>query len=94
MRPPARLNLDPAHLSGAVPPAEALSLYQTVKRFVIAAGCRDKGGINGWDAVAELGDDPKPLTVVAMRLGFSHLLLPQAVDRLCATDIVWIAAIA
>jgi hypothetical protein len=67
------------------------ALYPTVKRFLEAAGYRVKGEVGGCDIVAVRDGEPKRLTVVEMKLGFSLDLLLQAVDRMRAADEVWIA---
>ncbi len=67
------------------------ALYPAVKRFLEAAGFCVKGEVNGCDIVAVRADESLHLAIVEMKLGFSLDLLLQAVDRMRATDEVWLA---
>jgi hypothetical protein len=67
------------------------SLYLPIKRFLEQAGFDVKGEVQGCDIVAIRPDEPRLLTVVEMKLGFSLELLLQATDRLRLADEVWMA---
>ncbi len=67
------------------------SLYPAVKRFLEAVGFKVKGEVNGCDVVATQDGEPPRLVIVEMKLGFNLDLLLQAVDRLRAADLVWLA---
>jgi hypothetical protein len=66
---------------GAVSRAAAMSevsLYPAVKRFLEAAGFDVKGEVKGCDIVAVRLEEPRTLTIVEMKLGFTlDLLLPR-----------------
>jgi hypothetical protein len=68
-----------------------VSLYPAVKRFLEAAGFDVKGEVKGCDIVAVRMDEPRTLTIVEMKLGFTLELLLQATDRTRAADEVWLA---
>ena len=67
------------------------SLYPAVKRFLERAGFDVKGEVKGCDIVAISPEEPRMLTIVEMKLGFTLELLLQATDRLRAADEVWLA---
>lgn len=67
------------------------SLYLPIKRFLEGVGFEVKGEVQGCDIVAVRRDEPRVLTIVEMKLGFSLELLLQATDRLRVADEVWMA---
>jgi hypothetical protein len=67
------------------------SLYPTVKRFLEEAAFQVKGEVRDCDVVTVRDGQPRRLTIVGMKLGFSLDLLLQAIDRMRAADEVWLA---
>jgi hypothetical protein len=67
------------------------SLYPAVKRFLEHSGPDVKGEVKGCDIVAVRPGEPRTLTIVEMKLGFTLELLLQATDRMRVADEVWLA---
>ena len=74
-------------------PLAETSLYGPVKRFLEAQGFEVKGEICGCDLVALRGDEPKLIVIAELKLAFSLELVLQAVDRLRAADLVYLAVL-
>jgi hypothetical protein len=68
------------------------SLYAPVKKFLERLGFVVKGEIGGCDLVALNGDSPPVVVVCELKLQFNLELVLQGVDRLAASDEVWLAA--
>jgi hypothetical protein len=69
------------------------ALYRTVKRHLEALGYEVKGEIRGCDVVGiDAAGGKRPRVAVAeLKLGFTLDLVLQGVDRLAASDEVWLA---
>lgn len=68
------------------------SLYSPVKSFLEGLGFVVKGEIGGCDLLA-LSDDSPPIVVICeLKLKFNLELVLQGVDRMAASDEVWLAA--
>jgi hypothetical protein len=68
------------------------SLYSPVKSFLEGLGLVVKGEIGGCDLLA-LSDDSPPIVVICeLKLKFNLELVLQGVDRMAASDEVWLAA--
>jgi hypothetical protein len=68
------------------------SLYSPVKGFLQSLGFVVKGEIGGCDLLA-LSDDTPPIVVICeLKLKFNLELVLQGVDRMAASDEVWLAA--
>ncbi|NGO54630.1 DUF2161 family putative PD-(D/E)XK-type phosphodiesterase [Allomesorhizobium camelthorni] len=68
------------------------SLYAPVKKFLEGLGFAVKGEIGGCDLVALNGDSPPVVVVCELKLQFNLELVLQGVDRMAASDEVWLAA--
>jgi hypothetical protein len=68
------------------------SLYAPVKRFLESLGFAAKGEIGGCDLVALNGDSTPVVVVCELKLQFNLELVLQGVDRMPASDEVWLAA--
>ncbi|MEM7295717.1 MAG: DUF2161 family putative PD-(D/E)XK-type phosphodiesterase [Pseudomonadota bacterium] len=64
-------------------------LYPPIKAFLEAQGYAVKGEVGAADVVARRGEELP--VVVELKLGFSLALFHQAVERLKATDLVYVA---
>src|ERR1700745_4187834 len=73
------------------PARRETSLYLPVKRFLEALGFAVKGEICGCDLVALRDDDPAVVVVGELKLSFNLDLVLQGVDRMTASDEVWLA---
>lgn len=69
------------------------SLYAPVKVFLEAQGFAVKGEICGCDLVAIRGDEPPVLVIAELKLSFTLELVLQAVDRLRAADLLYLAVL-
>jgi hypothetical protein len=70
------------------------ALYEPIKAFLEARGFEVKGEVCGCDVVA-IGDAEPPIIVVAeLKLTFNLELVLQAVDRLRAADLLYLAVVA
>jgi hypothetical protein len=67
------------------------NLYLPVKRFLEANGYEVKGEICGCDVVGVRQGEPIRVVVGELKLTFTLDLVLQAVDRLAASDEVWVA---
>ncbi len=67
------------------------SLYLPVKRFLETLGFDVKGEICGCDLIALRGDSPPVVVVGELKLSFNLDLVLQGVDRMAASDEVWLA---
>lgn len=67
------------------------SLYLPVKRFLEKLGFEVKGEICGCDIVALRDGAPIRVVVGELKLSFNLELVLQAVDRIAASDEVWLA---
>ena len=74
-------------MRGMTKPRET-DLYPPVKAWLQAQGCTVKGEVAAADVVAR-GDDG--LMIVELKLGFSLVLLQQAVARQAQCDAVYVA---
>jgi hypothetical protein len=68
------------------------SLCAPVKRFLESLGFAVKGEIGGCDLVALNGDAPPVVVVCELKLQFNLELVLQGVDRMAASDEIWLAA--
>src|SRR5918995_442006 len=68
------------------------SLYSPVKGFLEGLGFAVKGEIGGCDLLALSGDSPPIVVVCELKLQFNLELVLQGVDRMAASDEVWLAA--
>ena len=68
------------------------SLYAPVKKFLEGLGFAVKGEVGGCDLVALNGDSPPIVVVCELKLQFNLELVLQGVDRMSASDEVWLAA--
>lgn len=68
------------------------SLYAPVKAFLKGLGFNVKGEIGGCDLLALSADSPPIVVVCELKLQFNLELVLQGVDRLAASDEVWLAA--
>jgi hypothetical protein len=68
------------------------SLYAPVKKFLEGLGFAVKGEIGGCDLIALNGDSPPVVVVCELKLQFNLELVLQGVDRMAASDEVWLAA--
>ena len=68
------------------------SLYSPVKRFLEGLGFAVKGEIGGCDLLALSPASPPIVVVCELKLQFNLELVLQGVDRMAASDEVWLAA--
>ena len=68
------------------------SLYLPVKIFLEGLGFVVKGEVGGCDLVALKGDDLPVVVICELKLTFNLELILQGVDRVTASDEVWLAA--
>jgi hypothetical protein len=68
------------------------SLYSPVKAFLESLGFMVKGEIGGCDLLALSGDSPPIVVICELKLKFNLELVLQGVDRMAASDEVWLAA--
>ena len=68
------------------------TLYAPVKRFLESLGFVVKGEIGGCDVVGLDGQEPPIVVVCELKLAFNLDLLLQGIERLKASDEVWLAA--
>ena len=68
------------------------SLYNPVKRFLEGLGFAVKGEIGGCDLLALSPASPPIVVVCELKLQFNLELVLQGVDRMAASDEVWLAA--
>jgi hypothetical protein len=68
------------------------SLYRPVKIFLEGLGFTVKGEVGGCDLVALNGDDLPVVVICELKLTFNLELILQGVDRVTASDEVWLAA--
>jgi hypothetical protein len=68
------------------------SLYGPVKRYLETRGFAVKGEVCGCDLVAMREGEPPVVVIGELKLSFSLELVLQAVDRMAASDEVWLAA--
>jgi hypothetical protein len=68
------------------------SLYNPVKRFLEGLGFAVKGEIGGCDLLALSPASPPVVVVCELKLTFNLELVLQGVDRMAASDEVWLAA--
>lgn len=69
-----------------------VSLYSPVKAFLESLGFAVKGEIGGCDLVALSADSPPIVVICELKLQFNLELVLQGVDRMAASDEVWLAA--
>ncbi len=67
------------------------SLYKPVKAFLETLGFEAKGEIGGCDIVALRDGSPSALIICELKLSFNLELVLQGVDRVAASDEVWLA---
>jgi hypothetical protein len=67
------------------------NLYKPVKRFLEANGFEIKGEICGCDLVGVRAGEPVRVLIGELKLTFTLELVLQAVDRMAASDEVWVA---
>ena len=70
------------------------SLYAAVKRHLEARGYEAKGEICGCDIVGIRPGEPTIVVITELKLALSLELILQGVDRLTASDEVWLAVLA
>ena len=68
------------------------SLYSPVKGFLEGLGFMVKGEIGGCDLLALSADSPPIVVICELKLQFNLELVLQGVDRMAASDEVWLAA--
>ena len=68
------------------------SLYSPVKGFLEGLGFAVKGEIGGCDLLALSADSPPIVVICELKLQFNLELVLQGVDRMAASDEVWLAA--
>jgi len=68
------------------------SLYSPVKEFLEGLGFVVKGEIGGCDLLALSTDSPPIVVICELKLQFNLELVLQGVDRMAASDEVWLAA--
>jgi hypothetical protein len=68
------------------------SLYSPVKAFLEGLGFTVKGEIGGCDLLALSADSPPIVVICELKLQFNLELVLQGVDRMAASDEVWLAA--
>lgn len=68
------------------------SLYSPVKGFLEGLGFVVKGEIRGCDLLALSADSPPIVVICELKLQFNLELVLQGVDRMAASDEVWLAA--
>lgn len=68
------------------------SLYSPVKGFLQGLGFVVKGEIGGCDLLALSEDSPPIVVICELKLKFNLELILQGVDRMAASDEVWLAA--
>jgi hypothetical protein len=68
------------------------SLYSPVKGFLEGLGFTVKGEIGGCDLLALSADFPPIVVICELKLKFNLELVLQGVDRMAASDEVWLAA--
>lgn len=68
------------------------SLYSPVKGFLESLGFTVKGEIGGCDLLALSADSPPIVVICELKLLFNFELVLQGVDRMAASDEVWLAA--
>ncbi|MER9234780.1 DUF2161 family putative PD-(D/E)XK-type phosphodiesterase [Mesorhizobium sp. M0622] len=68
------------------------SLYSPVKTFLEGLGFMVKGEIGGCDLLALSADSPPIVVICELKLKFNLELVLQGVDRMAASDEVWLAA--
>jgi hypothetical protein len=68
------------------------SLYSPVKGFLEGLGFAVKGEIGGCDLLALSADCPPIVVICELKLQFNLELILQGVDRMAASDEVWLAA--
>ncbi|MER9681704.1 DUF2161 family putative PD-(D/E)XK-type phosphodiesterase [Mesorhizobium sp. M0184] len=68
------------------------SLYSPVKAFLEGLGFMVKGEIGGCDLLALSADSPPIVVICELKLKFNLELVLQGVDRMAASDEVWLAA--
>jgi hypothetical protein len=68
------------------------ALYSPVKGFLEGLGFMVKGEIGGCDLVALSADSPPIVVICELKLQFNLELVLQGVDRMAASDEVWLAA--
>ena len=67
-------------------------LYSPVKGFLESLGFTVKGEIGGCDLLALSADSPPIVVICELKLQFNFELVLQGVDRMAASDEVWLAA--
>ena len=70
------------------------ALYPAVKRFLEDYGYEVKGEVAGCDVVGIKAGAPARLVIAEMKLGLNLELVLQAVDRMGASDEIWLAVLA
>lgn len=68
------------------------SLYSPVKGFLEGLGFVVKGEVGGCDLLALSADSPPIVVICELKLQFNLELVLQGVDRMAASDEVWLAA--